>query len=153
MTSPFHCLLLVAILLAGTLAASAQELTVMELLQNRRQFEGRRVTVSGYYYSDFEGHEIFADLKAANAHDTKRAIWIEADPIVESPIRKGRICGVFFYSRNYQPKEVFSGFGIWGLYSSALINCTVHLQGPAIPAPNQTMQRTPTRRSRHISND
>jgi len=153
MTHISRCLLTIAILLSGALAASAQELTVNELLQSPRQFEGRRVTVSGYYISDFEGHALFADLKAAKAYDTSRSIWIEADPIVKSAIRKTLVSGVFFYSRNYRPKRALSGFGMWGLWSSMLINCTVHLQRDTTSAPNQTMQRTPTRRSLQVSND
>jgi hypothetical protein len=109
-------------------AASAQTLTVMELLQSPRQFEGRRVTVSGYYFSDWEGHELYADLEAAKRHDWSRSIWIEADPNVESPLRGAHISGVFFYSRNYRPKQILSGFGVFGGWSSKLINCTVHLQ-------------------------
>jgi hypothetical protein len=145
--------LLLAIAVAAPLAASAQELTVMELLQNPRQFEGRRVTVSGYYYSDFEGHGIFADRKAAERYDVDRGIYVIADPNVKSSVRKGRVCGVFFYARGHRPKEPSPGFGVFGLWSSELINCTVHLQREAPPAPNQAMQRTPTRRSPQASDD
>ena len=101
---------LLAILLIAPAAAFAQELTVMELLQSPRQFEGRRVTVSGYYLGDFEGRELYADLRSAKAHDWSRSIWISADPNVESAICKARISGVFFYSRTYRPKQIFSGF-------------------------------------------
>ena len=146
-----RCLLLLAISATGTLAASAQELTVMELLQSPRQFEGRRVTVSGYYYSDWEGHSLFADLKTAKAFDCSRSLWIQADPNVESLTRKARISGVFFYSRKYQGRSGGGGFGHMGLFPAALINCTVHLQPEATPAPNHAMQRTPTRRSSHTA--
>lgn len=141
-----YCLSLLAILLIAPIAASAQELTVMELLQSRRQFEGRRVTVSGYYYSDWEGHAIFADLKGAKALDCDRSIWIEANPNVESRICKAQISGVFF-----RPKSTLTGYGHLGMFPAALINCTVHLQRGATFAPNQALQRTPTRRSSHTS--
>jgi hypothetical protein len=125
-----YCVFVLATLLAATVAASAQELTVMELLQNPRQFEGRRVTVRGYYYGDFEGHGLFADRKAAKEYDTKKAIWVSADPNVESPICKGTVIGVFSYSRpNW-------GYGMFGLYSAAVVNATVHLKREATPAPN-----------------
>lgn len=155
MSYAFRFLFLVAIVLVGTRGASAQELTVMELLQNPRQFEGRRVTVRGYYYSDFEGHGIFADRKAAEKYETERGIYVSADPDVKSPVRKARISGVFFYSRLRRPGQTppSGGYGTFGLYSSALINCTVHLQRESTPAPNQAMQRTPARRSRSNSHD
>jgi hypothetical protein len=145
--------LLIAILLLAPIAASAQELTVMELLQSPRQFEGRRVTVRGYYYSDWEGHAIFVDLKGAKALDVDRSIWIEANPNVESPICKTQISGVFLFARHFRPKGTFSGYGHMGMFPAALVNCTVHLQREATPAPNPSLQRTPTRRSPHISHE
>jgi hypothetical protein len=148
-----RCLLLLAISTIGTLATSAQELTVMELLQSPRQFEGRRVTVSGYYYSDWEGHSLFADLKTAKAFDCSRSLWIQADPNVESNIRKTRISGVFFYSRKYDSKVGNGGFGHMGLFPAALINCTVRFQSGATFAPNQRIELTPARRPSHISQD
>jgi hypothetical protein len=116
------------ILLITAVAASAQTLTVMELLQSPRQFDGRRVTVSGYYFSDWEGHELYADLEAAKRNDWSRSIWISADPNVESPLRRAQISGVFFYSQNYRPKQIFSGYGYMGMWSSKLVNCTVRVQ-------------------------
>jgi len=116
------------ILLITAVAASAQELTVMELLQSPRQFEGRRVTVRGYYFSDWEGHEVFADLEAAKRHDFSRSIWISsAHANIESPLRKAQISGVFFYSRYYRPNRIFSGYGHFGMFPAALDNCTVRL--------------------------
>jgi|GEM_PF-3812268 len=119
---PFY-LSVLAILLFATVTATAQTLTVDELLQSPRQFEGRRVSVSGYYASDWEGHVLFADLAAAKRGDLSRSIWIKADPYVESPLRKAHIIGVFsFHSR---PD---TGYGDLGMYPAALSNCTVHLQ-------------------------
>ena len=141
-----------AILLITSVAASAQRLTVDELLQSPRQFEGRRVSVRGYYESDWEGHSLWADRAASKRADFSRAIWVAADPVVESPLRKAEIIGVFFYSRVWRPK-MLGGFGHMGLFRATLINCTVHLRREATSAPNQTMQRTPTRRSPKISHD
>jgi opacity protein-like surface antigen len=119
---------ILVILLFTTVAASAQTLTVMQLLQSPRQFEGRRVTVSGYYYSDWEGHGIFADRRAAESIDTKRGIWVAADPNVESSVRKAQVIGVFFYStRRLHGGGLFTGHGVFGLYPASLVNATVHL--------------------------
>jgi hypothetical protein len=144
--------LILAILLFTSAASSAQTLIVDELLQSPRQFEGRRVSVRGYYESDWEGHSLWADRAAAKRADFSRSIWIAADPNVESPLRKAEIIGVFFYSRVWRPRTL-GGMGHMGLFPAALINCTVHLQREATSAPNQAMQRTPTRRSHNISND
>ena len=84
--------LTLAILLITGVAASAQTLTVDELLQSQRQFEGRRVSVTGYYRCDWDGHTpittLFADRAAAEHFDLSRAIWVSADPDVESPLCK-----------------------------------------------------------------
>jgi hypothetical protein len=120
--------LTLTILFLTAVVASAQTLTVDQLLQSPRQFEGRRVTVSGYYFSDWEGHELYADLKAAKAHDWSRSIWISsAHANIESPIRKAQISGVFFYSPHYHPKRIFSGYGLFRAFPAQLVNCTVRL--------------------------
>jgi hypothetical protein len=111
-----------------SVAASAQAVTVDELLQSPRQFEGRRVSVSGYYYSNWEGHALYADLKAAKNNDLSRSIWISADPNVESPLRKAYIIGVFFHGSGPRKGELIRGYGFFGLWRSQLINCTVHLK-------------------------
>jgi hypothetical protein len=148
--------LTLTMLLLTTVAASPQEVTVMQLRQNPRQYTGQRVTVSGYYYSDFEGHAIFADRKAAEQYDSQRGIWVAADPNVESPVRKAQVIGVFVYSSTAlrHGRGIFiGGYGPFGSWPVALVNATVHLKREATSAPNQTMQRTPTRPSRHISHD
>jgi hypothetical protein len=120
--------LTLTILLIMAVAASAQELTVMELLQSPRQFEGRRVTVKGYYFSDWEGHELYADLAAAKRSDWSRSIWISsAHANIESPLRKAQVSGVFFYSQYYRPNRIFSGYGVFGGFPAQLVNCTVRL--------------------------
>jgi hypothetical protein len=84
--------------------------------------------VRGYYFSDWEGHEIYADLEAAKRHDWSRSLWVfSAHSNIESPIRKAQISGVFFYSRYYQPNRIFSGLGYMGMFPAALDNCTVRL--------------------------
>jgi hypothetical protein len=120
--------LTLTILFLTAVVASAQMLTVDQLLQSPRQFEGRRVTVSGYYFSDWEGHEVYADLEAAKRRDWSRSIWVSsAHANIESPVRKAQISGVFFYSKHYRPNRIFSGYGVFGGFPAALVNSTVRL--------------------------
>src|SRR4051794_12769916 len=125
-----RCALLLAILLtAAAAAASAQQLTVMRLLQSPRQFEGRRVSVSGYYYGDSEGQILYADAEAAKRGDLKRSVYVAVlPPIYSMRARKAFVIGVFFHDSHPKPME---GYGTFGLFSSQLINCTVHLQREA----------------------
>jgi hypothetical protein len=119
------CLLMLAILLFAV-AASGQTLTVDELLQNPRQFEGRRVSVSGYYYGDAEAQILYADREAAKRGDTKRRIYVAVlPPVFSRSPRKAYVIGVFFHDAHAKPME---GYGTFGLFSSELVNCTVHLR-------------------------
>ena len=119
-------LAVIAMLLLATVTASAQTLTVDELLQSPRQFEGRRVSVRGYYASDWEGHSLWADRAAEKRADFSRVIWVAADPNVESPLRKAEIIGVFFYDSRATGHILGGGYGPYGGWKAALINATVH---------------------------
>ena len=117
---------MLAILLAATASASAQTLTVDELLQNARQFVGRRISVSGYYFGDSEAQILYADLEAAKRGDEKRRISVAVlPPVYCRPARKAFVIGVFFHDPQAKPME---GYGAFGLFSSELRNCTVHLR-------------------------
>lgn len=118
------CLPMLAILLLLR-PASAQTLTVDQLLQSPRQFEGRRVSVSGYYYGDAEAQILYADREAAKRGDTERRIYIAVlPPVYSRSPRKASVIGVFFHDSHAKPME---GYGTFGLFSSELVNCTVHL--------------------------
>jgi hypothetical protein len=123
-----YCLLF-AILWATAMTASAQELTVTQLLQSPRQFEGRRVSVSGYYYGDSEVQILYADVEAAKRGDLKRSVYVAAlPPVYSMHPRRAFVIGVFFHDPHAKRME---GYGTFGLFSSQLINCTVHLQREA----------------------
>jgi hypothetical protein len=113
-------------LLFAPVVARAQTLTVDELLQSPRQFEGRRVSVRGYYYGDAEAQILYADREAARRADTKRRIYVAVlPPVYSRPARQGHVIGVFFHDAHAKPLE---GYGTFGLFSSQLVNCTVHLR-------------------------
>jgi hypothetical protein len=133
-------LLLACTLFVVAAAASAQTATVMQLLQSPRQYVERRVSVSGYYYGNFEGWVLFADREAAKRWDFSRSIWIYSDPPVETEMCRAHIIGVF----RWQPGV---GYGYLGLGRAAIVNATVHLRPGRKKAPNQAMERTATRRA------
>jgi hypothetical protein len=137
-----------AILLLGLSEAVAQaQITVTQLLQSPRQFVGQRVTVSGYYYGDAEGQIIYADRAAAKRGDIDRSISVAVlPPVYCREPRPAFVTGIFFSDPHHKLNE---GFGTFGLFSSELRNAIVYLR----KAPNQAMQRTPTRRSPNISHE
>jgi hypothetical protein len=137
-----------AFLLLGLSGAVAQaQIAVTQLLQSPRQFVGQRVTVSGYYYGDAEGQIIYADRAAAKRGDIDRSISVAVlPPVYCREPRPAFITGIFFSDPRHKLNE---GFGTFGLFSSEVRNPIVYLR----KAPNQAMQRTPTRRPPHILND
>jgi hypothetical protein len=118
----------------------------MQLLQSPRQYVGRRVTVSGYYYGDAEGQIIYADRSAAQRGEDRSISVAVLPPVYCRTARIAFVTGIFFHDPHHKLNE---GFGPFGLFSSELRNCIVYLR----KAPNQAMQRTPTRRSPHIFHD
>ena len=137
-----YYLLVLAILLAGAAAASAQEVTVIQLLQSPRQFVERRVSVSGYYYCDFESQILYADRAAAERHDFSRSIWVDSEPPVKSELRPAHVIGVFRHESKMR-------YGIFGLWKAQIINATIHLGREPKKAPNHAMQPTTLLRCDH----
>jgi hypothetical protein len=135
-------------LLLGLSEAVVQaQMPVTQLLQSPRQFVGQRVTVSGYYYGDAEGQIIYADRAAATRGDIDRSISVAVlPPVYCREPRPAFVTGIFFSDPHHKLNE---GFGTFGLFSSELRNAIVYIR----KAPNQAMQRTPTRRSSQISYD
>lgn len=121
-----HFCLPVLAMLFFAAAASAQTLTVDALLRSPRQFEGRRVSVSGYYYGDAEAQILYADRESAKRGDTERGIYVAVlPPVYSRSPRKAYVIGVFFHDSHAKPME---GYGTFGLFTSELVNCTVHLR-------------------------
>jgi hypothetical protein len=114
---------LIAVLMLAT-GASAQTLTVMQLLQNPRQFVGRRVTVTGYYAGDWEGHLLYAGSSERDK-TMERSLFVYAEPRVDSRLRKALVIGVFVYDFRATGHILGGGYGPYGGWKGALENAVV----------------------------
>jgi hypothetical protein len=126
--------IVLALLLLGLSEAVSQaQITVTQLLQSPRQFVGRRVTVSGYYYGDAESQIIFADRTAANRRDIGRSVSVAVlPPVFCREPREAFVTGIFLHDPHHRLNE---GFGTFGLFSSELTNAIVYLRKAPIPPP------------------
>jgi hypothetical protein len=109
-------------------AAEARDLSIHDLLATPRQFNGKRVSVIGYFVAAHEEICLYPTRKAAlRAHrgaglDLPHVIWIEFVSRANEAVLNnhyGRFTGTFRY-RAIPKDQPTSGFGQWGLFASQL---------------------------------
>jgi hypothetical protein len=118
--------------------------TVHQLLATSRQFDGRRVSVTGYHHTGPEDSSLFASERDALTQDPKKSIWldwtVESSPLLwrawggtaPSDIdgRIVRVVGTFRYEPHpFGDKSGPStgrprGYGSWGLWGRTIQNIT-----------------------------
>src|SRR4030095_8216407 len=98
--------------------AVGRDVTVLQLLRKPLQFDGKRVSVVGYYYVAYEDSFLFTTRAAAKRKQTERCIWVEfpagAD-LTSIADRMSRIVGTFHYipSRRRQEKGAEEWTHVW----------------------------------------
>jgi hypothetical protein len=120
----FPLVVLLTLLVANASAGEPRHVTFSELVASPRQFDGRRVSVTGYYAADIEGSDLFANAAAAKT-GLGDFIWVEfrRDARITS-IANGpaRLVGTFHY--NPEGSKHHAGYGTWGISSMALLDTT-----------------------------
>jgi hypothetical protein len=108
-------------------AAAARDLSIHDLATRPMHFNGKRVSVIGYFVAAHEEICLYPTRKAAlRAHkdgdlDLPHVVWIEfVSRANESVLNNhyGRFIGTFRY--RHVPKHELTGFGQWGLFSFQL---------------------------------
>ena len=125
-THRVHSPVLLLLLLASTAAAAPPELTVSQLLTRPRQFNGRRVAVTGYYYADFETSCVSSSVAAAKHPDLATSVWVEfhgAPDLTRMAGRHVRFVGTFHLTSQAKTKEM-RGYGSYGIWEAALLDTT-----------------------------
>ena len=73
------------------LACKSGNLTVSMLLESKANYEGKQVSVAGYYVNDFEDHALYESKSDSKESVIKNSIWIESmSPNVKCYDRKNR---------------------------------------------------------------
>lgn len=113
-------------LCASTITATAGDVTVEQLLANPRHYDGKQVSVVGYYILENEESCLFATREAAKRADFTWSIWVDFRGIADvqaRPNQKARIIGKFHHMRGADPKRL-RGYGQWSLFANALLDAT-----------------------------
>ena len=106
-------------------AAAARDLSIQDLVSRPMHFNGKRVSVIGYFVAAHEECCLYPSRKAAHSarHDIAHVLWIEfVSRANEAVVNRhyGRFTGIYRYRPVPKDREMMSGFGQWGLFSSQL---------------------------------
>jgi hypothetical protein len=119
-------LLLLLLLLASTTSAAPHKVTVTQLLANPHDFNGRRVSVTGYYYADIETSCLCSSTSAARHINAESSIWVEFRGTPDLTRMAGhyvRFVGTFHVRSQANTKQM-RGYGSYGIWPAALLDTT-----------------------------
>ena len=111
-------------LLLSVCTVTAQDIPLAKLLSRPRQFNGKRVAVTGYYLAETETSCLFTTREAAKHFDVARSVWVEfrTSPVLDSIAgRRARLVGTFHYDPTARA-GILRTYG--NLWSVALLDVT-----------------------------
>ena len=139
---------IVFVLVLFVRAAAARDLSVYDVVARAKQFNGKRVSVIGYFVAAHEEICLYPTRKAAlrarrgGGMDLPHVLWLEFVTRANEAVvnhHYGRFTGRLRY-RPIPKDEPMGGFGQWGLFSCQL---DVESYEPVdARSSNQAMQRT-----------
>jgi hypothetical protein len=103
-------------------AATAEDVTVAQVLARPREFVGKRVSVTGFFVAANEESSLYITRESAKRGDIDRSIWVElhgASNFRAAVNRYVRFIGTFHYRSKAAAKDM-RGYGQWGLSPSQL---------------------------------
>ena len=106
--------------------ATARDIPLADILARPHDFNGKRVTVTGYYIAATETSCLFTTRAAAKRFDIGRSVWVEfhTPPVLDSIAgRHARLVGTFHYSPKIRD-GTFREYGHLNGWSVALLNVT-----------------------------
>jgi hypothetical protein len=156
------------VLLSGCTAKKEPgDLTVKNLFDHARDFDGKRVAVIGWYLSDIEESSLFPAPYAIEPLDGTfdRQIWVEPGwrRVTRLTHRYVRVVGIFHFrpeaecriEKRSDGSEFESvttrGYGTYGLYPAQLSDISYFRPFSPTHAPNLAMQRTVGRAAASLS--
>jgi hypothetical protein len=113
-------------LVVSVCTAAARDIPLADILARPREFNGKRVAVTGYYVAGTETSCFFTTRDAAKRFDVTRSVWVEfhTPSILDSIAgRHARLVGTFHYSPKITA-GVLREYGHNNLWSLALLDVT-----------------------------
>lgn len=75
-----NLILIVSFALTGILFQNDNALTINQILSTPETYNGKSVTVKGYYVSEFENSSLWNTKKESKSNEFKKSIWIDGIP-------------------------------------------------------------------------
>ncbi len=122
----FICIAASASLLSSVASAAPPAVALIDLLSHPQRYDGRRVSVTGYYYTDSETSCLYVDRAASKQGGVDRSIWVEyrgVPDVTAIDHRQARLVGTFHYRPKARPDDM-RGYGSWGVWTAALQDTT-----------------------------
>jgi len=114
------------LLVLSVCTAVARDIPLAEVLAKPRDFDGKRVALTGYYVAATETSCLFTTRDAAKRFDIARSIWVEfrTPPILDSIAgHQSRLVGTFHYSPRVKA-GILREYGHNNGWSVALLDVT-----------------------------
>jgi hypothetical protein len=108
-------------------AAAARDIPLADVLARPREFNGKRVAVTGYYVAGTETSCLFTTRNAAKRFDITRSVWVEfhTPPVLDSIAgRTARLVGTFHYDPSWKAGTLRGGYGHFNGWPVALLDVT-----------------------------
>ncbi len=121
-----RCSLPLLALLLLRCVATARDIPLGDILGRPREFNGKRIAVTGYYVAGTETSCLFTTRDAAKRFDITRSVWVEfhSPPVLDSIAgRQARLVGTFHYSPKITA-DVLRAYGHNNGWSVALLDVT-----------------------------
>ena|SRR5437867_11029298 len=112
------------LLVFATGAVTAADFTVAQVLAHPDRFNGKRISVTGYYVAGNEESCLYPSAEARDHGQITQSIWVEFRGTSElGPVTHhyARFVGTFHHRHLKRPID---GYGQWGLSPSALLDVT-----------------------------
>jgi hypothetical protein len=105
---------------------TARDIPLAQILARPREFNGKRVAVTGYYVAATETSCLFTTRAAAKRFDIARSVWVEfrTPPVLDSIAgHQALLVGTFHFSSSVRAATLRE-YGHNNLWSVALLDVT-----------------------------
>jgi hypothetical protein len=115
------------VLVVSICTVAARDIPLAKVLARPREFNGKRVAVTGYYVVATETSCLFTTRDAAKRFDVMHSVWVEfhTPPVLDSIAgRYTLLVGTFHYDPSWRAGALRGGYGHFNGWPAALLDVT-----------------------------